>query len=410
MNGIHKAALVLVYAIYCIYVIRYTNQLVDPNRLDLKSHHYDPLAKHNPKLASNSYLDTLYPPRDLEQIGKENATMVMLVRNFEIDEALASMRSLEDRFNRDYKYPWVFLNDVPFDQEFIEKTSLMASGKTYYELIPVDDWQPPDYINMTKLDENLLNSRAGILYGGMRSYRNMCHFNSGFFYKQKRMLDYDYYFRVEPGVEYMCDFQYDPFEFLRENNKIYGFIITIREYANTIPTLWQTVEEFMQKYPFLLHTNNALNFITTNESSLNHYVDLSPNPTQYNLCHFWSNFEIGNLNFFRSEQYETFFQHLSRAGGFHYERWGDAPVHTIALSLLADKDLIHHFEDIGYYHAPFLSCPISEEIIASKRCVCQPRGEAVNRTIDVNAHSCLARWWKYGAGRRFLNEVDYKRW
>ena len=25
---------------------------------------------------------------------------------------------------------------------------------------------------------------------------------------------------------------------------------------------------------------------------------------------------------------------------------GDAPVHTIGLSLLADKDSIHHFEDI----------------------------------------------------------------
>ena len=31
------------------------------------------------------------------------------------------MRSLEDRFNRDYKYPWVFLNDEPFTEEFMEK-------------------------------------------------------------------------------------------------------------------------------------------------------------------------------------------------------------------------------------------------------------------------------------------------
>jgi hypothetical protein len=38
-------------------------------------------------------------------------------------------------------------------------------------------------------------------------------------------------------------------------------------------------------------------------------------------CHFWSNFEIGRLAFFRSEAYLQFFEHLDQAGGFFYERW-----------------------------------------------------------------------------------------
>ena len=121
----------------------------------------------------------------------------------------------------------------------------------------------------------------------------------------KKLLNYDWYFRVEPNVEYMCDFQYDPFEFLRINNKIYGFIIAITEYENTIPNLWPTVESFM-KNTELLHPNNAIEFLTSKEISLNHYMDLIPSATDYNLCHFWSNFEIGNLNFFRNESYETF--------------------------------------------------------------------------------------------------------
>lgn len=32
----------------------------------------------------------------------------------------------------------------------------------------------------------------------------------------------------------------------------------------------------------------------------------------YNLCHFWSNFEIGDLRFFRSEAYLQFFNNLDR--------------------------------------------------------------------------------------------------
>ncbi|RCK67670.1 putative mannosyltransferase KTR2 [Candida viswanathii] len=390
-------------SIYYYYVLNHLNSTSQPP--------YNPLANHQPKLAGNQYLSKRFPYENKKQIGKENATMVMLVRNVELKGALESIRSLEDRFNKYYKYPWVFLNDVPFDDEFIEQTSLMASGATYYELIPEDDWQPPPFINQTKLTENLINSRHSVLYGGVRSYRNMCHFNSGFFYKQKRLLNYDWYFRVEPDVEYMCDFQYDPFELLRVNNKVYGFIIAIMEYENTIPSLWPTVESFMKEYPELLHPNNALDFITTNETSLNHYMDMIPSSTDYNLCHFWSNFEIGNLNFFRNQSYETFFDYLSRSGGFYYERWGDAPVHTIGLSLLADKNAIHHFEDIGYYHAPYLSCPSARDVLSSKRCVCQPRQaeKEVNRTIDTNVYSCLPRWWKYGSGKRFLNEIDYQR-
>jgi len=35
----------------------------------------------------------------------------------------------------------------------------------------------------------------------------------------------------------------------------------------------------------------------------------------------WSNFEIGDLRFWRSEAYMKFFEHLDEAGGFYYERW-----------------------------------------------------------------------------------------
>ena len=48
-----------------------------------------------------------------------------------------------------------------------------------------------------------------------------------------------------------------------------------------------------------------------------------------------------------------FFEHLDKAGGFYYERWGDAPVHSIGAALLARKDQIHFFSDIGYRHEPF---------------------------------------------------------
>lgn len=371
----------------------------------------DTLAKGSPKLSSNSYLDFKMGYRNRDQIGKENATIVMLVRNEELEGALMSMRSLEDRFNKDYKYPWVFLNDVPFKDSFIEETTLMASGKTYYELIPSQDWDMPDFIDTIKFEDNLyLSEKNDVIYGGSPSYRNMCHFNSGYFFRQKKLLEYDWYFRVEPNVEYLCDFQYDPFKYLKDNNKVYGFVTAIQEYENTIPTLWPTVEKFMQEYPHLLHPNNAIKFLTTNETDITYNVPMIGSSTDYNLCHFWSNFEIGSLNFWRSEAYSKYFDYLDKSGGFYYERWGDAPVHSIGLALLADKNLIHHFDDIGYYHPPYMACPSSKDLRSQKRCICKTTGldgEIQTKPYDIQVYSCLSRWWRYGSGKKFINDIEY---
>lgn len=59
-----------------------------------------------------------------------------LIRNNELWEIVKSIRQIEDRFNRNYHYPWVFLNDVPFTQEFIDVTSALISGETKYGKTP----------------------------------------------------------------------------------------------------------------------------------------------------------------------------------------------------------------------------------------------------------------------------------
>lgn len=107
------------------------------------------------KLSSNTYNDEPLNKTKGIKNQRENATLLMLVRNWELSGALRSMRSLEDRFNKNYQYDWTFLNDVPFDQEFIEATTAMASGRTQYALIPAEDWNRPSWINETLFEEAL---------------------------------------------------------------------------------------------------------------------------------------------------------------------------------------------------------------------------------------------------------------
>ena len=49
--------------------------------------------------------------------GRVNAVMLMLVWNNELEGAVNSVRQLEEKFNKRYHYPWVFLNDELFTDE-----------------------------------------------------------------------------------------------------------------------------------------------------------------------------------------------------------------------------------------------------------------------------------------------------
>lgn len=99
----------------------------------------------------------------------------------------------------------------------------------------------------------------------------------------------------------------------------------------------------------------------------------------------WSNFEVGNLNWLRSKAYTDFFKSLDEDGGFFYERWGDAPVHSIAASLMLKKEELHFFDDIAYYHVPFTHCPTSDKTRQDLHCHCDP-----SKNFDWKGFSCMS--------------------
>jgi mannosyltransferase len=49
---------------------------------------------------------------------------------------LQSMRDLERTFNRKFNYPWLFLNDEPFTEEFKKKISAETKAKVTFGTSP----------------------------------------------------------------------------------------------------------------------------------------------------------------------------------------------------------------------------------------------------------------------------------
>ncbi|PBL04223.1 nucleotide-diphospho-sugar transferase [Armillaria gallica] len=174
-------------------------------------------------------------------------------------------------------YPYVLLNKVDFNDDF-------------KKLIDED--------KVTEACKKMVSQ--SIIYSGMRkSYRNMCCFNSGFFFRHDLVKKYHWYWRIEPNVHFHCNINFNPFVYMEDYKKIYIFTIAI--------------------------------------------------DTTYNLCHYVAT-------------YTVFSDYLKSQGGFYYEQWDDMPVHSIAATLFVSKDQIQFFDEIGYKHFPYTHCPRDEEM------------------------------------------------
>lgn len=156
---------------------------------------------------------------------------------------------------------------------------------------------------------------------------------------------------------------------MEKHGKIYGYTIALWENGRTAASLFRklsTYKSFMNYPTTTLWT--AMMAASTMPWPFRYLLaflrNRDANGDLWNMCHFWSNFEIADMDFFRSQQYRDMFRFLDEDGGFYYERWGDAPVHSLAAALLLRPEQVHHFSDFGYRHSNFQYCtfaPTEEE-------------------------------------------------
>lgn len=86
------------------------------------------------------------------------------------------------------------MNDEPFTEEFKTSVSSLTNAKIKFGLVPESMWSVPKHVNETVMYQQLQDyANRNIMYGGSLSYRHMCRFNSGFFYRHPLLKEYDYY-------------------------------------------------------------------------------------------------------------------------------------------------------------------------------------------------------------------------
>lgn len=138
----------------------------------------------------------------------------------------------------------------------------------------------------------------------------------------------------------------DPFIKMIEHNKTYGFTIAVKELRETVPNifryasaykrmkgikskgLWEMFLEDPKKEEEKPEEEKKKKeeklpdevLLTEPGEGIPEVDPEAMEGEKYNMCHFWSNFEIARLDFFRSKEYEEFFEMMDRSGGFWMER------------------------------------------------------------------------------------------
>lgn len=251
--------------------------------------------------------------------ARENAAVVLLVREADLAELIPTLANFETRFNRQFRYPYVFLSspDVPtFSKSFRVAVAKALPPEAVVEWgeVPLEHWRIPSWMDEKEVRKGFAaQEAAGVQYAGREGYHHMCRWYAGLWARHLMLAKYDWYWRLEPGgaslslsffflvgegaelmdlpcariVRFFCSVTYDPFRFLSMHNKVYGFVISIVENANTIPTLFEALKDYAVR-----------NDITPAPAMWDFFTRRNKlGEEEYNLCHMWTNFEVCPLEF-----------------------------------------------------------------------------------------------------------------
>ncbi|KAI7849650.1 nucleotide-diphospho-sugar transferase [Circinella umbellata] len=342
--------------------------------------------KHHP-LIVNAWPPYENPQQPLRQPHDNfNAAYVTFIKGDSASLAGLRMtiRQIEFSVNKEHHYPYIIFSNEELSDEFKHLANVMTPDDIDVAFYDKLDNEYYGYANSTdqKEAEAARIRMNETLFGDSEDYRFSSRFMAGLMFRHPALKDLDYIWRFEGGTEYICPVNFDPFAFMKDTGKKVSFSIALYEYEETIPSLFSNVMKFASE-------NSDIVQSTDNPKSLWDFV-IDDDSQGFNKCHFWNNFQIADMNFFRGELYQRYFDFIDNSNGIFYERWGDPVIQTLGMILFLEKSDIQFWENIGYRVADYFThCPSNKMIY--KHCSCRP-----SQNFDYDGYSCLRKFFSSG--------------
>ena len=232
---------------------------------------------------------------------KENC-IVYLVRTSEEDltNLNKSLKLLDENLLKFSACTDVILFHEPSFAGYRQKVHELENGNVIFQQITFPE--PPEgtpEIFPHPIPEQVAKGNLGFSIG----YRHMCWFFSGGMYEQVIMGNYKYYLRLDTDSYILTPLKYDLFEFMENGKFKYGYIEEAIQIDN--PAVVEGLFEY---------TGATISGLEEGKM-------------------YYTNFEVGEVDFFAKGFYHMFFKRICAHGGIYTKRWGDAPIKYIGVNL-----------------------------------------------------------------------------
>ncbi|KAF5372917.1 hypothetical protein D9758_001721 [Tetrapyrgos nigripes] len=312
---------------------------------------------------------------------RPNGVIFMLMPPSRVHQAQLALLSTENRFNRRLQYPYViFTVGAEIDEVTEEdkaKIHWITEGRATFATVPLESWDAPDFYDKARVEKSLHT------IGFSKAYRSMCRFYSGIFWRHPALVPYDWLWRLDTDIEFHCDVPYDPIQKVIDANALYGFVQISPDADYVQPSLSSNVSHFLAANAHMLPHNANHGFVWKSKEAIEKALKGEAGMDEWTRMTMYNNFEISHKSVWENDLYKKFFDYLEQEGGFFYERWGDAPVHSYGLAMSLRKDQVVKLPDLGYQHQGWAyECPRLD------RCTCNHEADPA-RGFNDGAH----RWF-----------------
>ncbi|KAG0023996.1 alpha 1,2-mannosyltransferase 2.4.1 [Podila clonocystis] len=311
------------------------------------------------------------------EVEKANGVLVVFTSEDQIQDARQTVRDMEDRFNRGRNYPWVILSALPLTERSKHLTAQLTKGTMTFGTVPKAHYRLPKSIDVGKSMAKDLD----LIFAGVNSNRTAIserhrwRYLSGFLARHELLNGYEFFWRVDPGLEIFCDIEDDPMLEMKKNGQKFAWSMSTTGHKDGVPSAWAFVDTFKKTHADVLPQHNSEFFLAKETGD------------EFTTCTFGVQNSIGHVDFFRSPEYLAFFDAIEHEGLIYYEKFTDAVVATLGVSLLLPKSQILHLDGMGWATASkeWSYCPHSAELNA--KCHCNP-----NPAIKPAHLSCNSFW------------------
>lgn len=247
---------------------------------------------------------------------KSYAAFYYLIKRTRVDDLIRSLQELYVNFNHQYLYPVILFHESDMKQ-YLGKIKRSTTNPIFFQQVL---FTLPKFLNR--------EVQMKLPCPGAIGYRHMSRFHAKTVYEYPIICNFDYLFRLDDDSHITQPIDFDIFKFMRDNDIQYGYRLAHYDLDVCTEGLWEATSCFVK----LKHIEPT-------------FYDKWPRPKI-----FYNNFEISKTSFWLSPEYQRFINFIDQLGGIFYNRWGDAPIKSLAVSLFLNQSQIHCFKRIGYQH------------------------------------------------------------